>query len=149
MPMVNASSSFGFDTAFNIGGMIILIAIAIGILAILFTVSADISKYRRFKRILKMLSSSFSYCAYGMLTVAVVGVPLYMAYIGINYVGDNVETATEIGKWIGIGILAFAGFTLVGYCTKNRVWRRIWKYHKIETQYKENMKELPKNMEAK
>ena len=110
--MTNASVINGMDSVFNTGGMIILIAIAIGILAILFTVSADYSKYKRVKKILRSLSKMFSYCAYGMLTVAVVGVPLYMAYIGVNMVGDNPEGATELGKWIGIGALAFIGFSL-------------------------------------
>jgi len=139
---VNVTSSF--DTVYNIWTPFILIAISVAILGILFTVSTDISKYRRFKKLFKHLSKMFNYCAYGMLTVAVIGFPCYLAYIGINVVSENPGTMIEIGKWTGVIFGAFIGFTLVGYVTKNRIWKRIWKYHKIETQYKNNMKELPK-----
>ena len=82
-----------------------------------------------------------------MLTVAVVGFPVYLGYLGINVASENPETTLEVGKWIGIIVGCFVGFTIVGYCTKNRIWKRIWKFHKIETEYKENVKELPGMLE--
>ena len=140
----NATSGInGFDSITGVGGIIVLVAIAVGVLAILFTISADISKYRRFKNLLTSLSKTFSYCAFGMLTVAVIGVPVYLGYLGINQVGNNPEGAIIVGKWVGIIVGCFIGFTLVGYATKNRVWKRIYRFHKQEKQIQDNIKELP------
>ena len=52
----------------------------------------------------------------------------------------------EIVKWAGLILGSFVGFAIVGYVTKNRIWKKIWKYHKEEKSqdlYKEQMKELP------
>jgi len=143
MPKANTTMIGGGNTIFNMLGIVILIAIATGVMAILLNVSANIEKYHRFKRILKLLGKSFSYCAYGMLTVAIIGVPVFLGYNLLNAAVDNPEASLEVFKWIGIIAGAFVGFTLVGYATKNRIWKRIWKFHKEDQLYKDTMKELP------
>jgi len=145
---VNATQSLfnGSNTIFNIAIPIALIAIAVGMLAILLHVSSSIEKYRRFKKILKLLSKSFSYCAYGMLTVVVVGMPVVVGWQVLNMAKANPEGTFEIVKWAGLILGSFVGFAIVGYVTKNRIWKKIWKYHKEEKSqdlYKEQMKELP------
>ena len=143
---VNTTAGFNTMTGGGIIGIILLLAIAIGILAILLTVTSNIDKYRRFKKFFKLLAKSFSYCAYGMLTVAVIGFPVYLGYIGINMASENPESTIEVGKWIGIITGTLIAFGVVGYITKNRIWKRLFKYHKMEKNqrlYKEQMKELP------
>jgi len=143
--ILNATSSF-MNSGGSILGLVILMGIAFGVLAILFYVSSNIEKYKRFKKIFKIFYSCFSYCAYGLLTVAIIGVPVYLGYLGIIYAQDNPEGSLEFIKWTGIIIGGFIGFTFVGYCTKNRIWKKIFKYHKQEKDeknYKESMEELP------
>jgi len=150
MPKSNLTMISGENTVFSVLSIVAVLAIAIGIMAILFIVSSNIEKYRRFKRILKTLGKSFSYCAYGMLTVAIVGIPVFLGYNLLTVAADNPEASFEVFKWIGIFAGAFVGFTLVGYATKNRIWKRIFKYHKIEKEqkeYKENMEKLPLSVE--
>jgi len=145
VPMTNASVD-AFNSTYEIWTPFILILIAVSIIAVLTYVSSDLTKYRKIKNLLKYLSKTFSYCAYGMLTVAVIGFPLYFAYLGVNLAADNVEATGEVLKWAGIMAGCFIGFTLVGYITKERIWKRIFKYHNIEKQrqeYKENIKDLP------
>ena len=139
------------DTVTNIFLPLIMVGIGAGVLALLFFVSGNISKYRRAKKIFKFLYTCFSYCAYGMLTVAVVGIPCFVGWNLIQYAGNNPEGSVEFLKWSGIAIGAFIGFTLLGYATKNRIWKRIWKFHKLEKEnkeYKKNMDELPKTIQS-
>ena len=143
--IINATSSF-LDSGGSVFGLIILLGIALGVMSILFYISSNIEKYHKLKKLFRFLYSCFSYCAYGMLTIAIVGVPVYLGYIGLNYAQDNPEGLMEFVKWTGIILGGFIGFILVGYVTKNRVWKKILIYHKQEKEestYKKIMDELP------
>ena len=147
---VNATNSFynGGDTITNIFLPIILIAIATTTLAVLLHVSASIEKYRRFKRLFTYLAKTLSYAAYGSLTIVIIGIPIVGLYWVGTTVQSNPEGSIEILKWIGIMASGYIGLTLLGYATKNRIWKRIVKFRKIDKEYKNNIKELPKVLEV-
>jgi hypothetical protein len=128
--VTNATSSV--STVFNVLGTALLLGACIGILSLLFYVSGNIEKYRRFRKLFTSLYKMFSYAAYGLLTIAVVGLPLLGIYQLTQMVGNNPTGAIEAIKTIGIIVGAFVGVTLVGYVTKNRVWKRIFKFHSEE-----------------
>jgi len=138
-----------FDTINSIGGLfvpIITLAIALGVIYVLFMVSASIEKYRRFKKLFTSLAKVFGYAAYGSLTLVVVGVPCLAGYWLFTTASSNPEATINILKPVGIIFGLFLGVTLLGYATKNRIWKRIFKYHKEEKQLKiikENIKEMP------
>jgi hypothetical protein len=143
--IINATSSF-MDSGGSILGLVILFGIALGVMALLFFVSSNIEKYRRFKKLFRFLYGCFGYCAYGMLTVAVIGVPVYLGYVGFITASANPEGLIEFVKWTGIILGGFIGFVLVGYCTKNRVWKRIFKFHRVEKEnkiYRDNLRDMP------
>ena len=134
----NATSSIELgDTVTNILFPLLVVGIGVGIMALLFFVSGNISKYRRVKNLFHFLYKCFSYSAYGMLTVAVVGIPCFVGWNALQYVGNNPEGSLEFFKWVGIIVGALVGFGVVGYITKNRIWKRIFKYHRIESDAKQ------------
>lgn len=147
----NVTSSL--DTISGIGGLfipIIILGIAFGVIYVLFMVSASIEKYRRFKKLFTRLSKLFGYAAYGSLTLVVVGVPCLTGYWLFTAASSNPEATVNILKPVGIVFGLFLGVTILGYITKNRVWKRIFKYHKEEQQQKqikENIKEMPVGVE--
>ena len=134
---VNVTSSFSTgDTITNILFPLIVVGIGAGILSLLFFVSGSLAKYQRAKRIFHFLYRCFSYSAYGMLTVSVVAIPCFVGWNVLQYAGDNPEGSLEVLKWIGIAFGSLVGFGVVGYVTKNRVWKRIFEYHKMEVDKK-------------
>lgn len=136
--MTNATASIGpYSGPGGIFIFLVLMGVCVGILAILFYVTGNIEKYRRFKKTFTYLYKLFSYAAYGLLTVAIVGLPLLGVYQLSQMVGDNPSSAIEIAKNIGIVVGIFAGLALVGYATKNRVWKRLFKYHAEEKHQQE------------
>ena len=147
IPAANLTTNFASGT--NLLGIFIpiaLLGIALGIIVLLLNVSISIEKYRRFKRLFKFLAKTLGYVSYGTLTLVVIGIPCVLGYYGLNYASDNPGSLIETAKWVGIIAGVYIGLGLLGYATKNRIWKRIFKYHKIETEnkeYKENMKELP------
>lgn len=116
---------------------LILIGVTLIAITVLLNISADLKKYRRFMKLFKYLSKSFSYCAYGMLTVAIIGLPVFLAYNLVNVAAANPEGTGVFLKYVGIIIGAFIGFTCIGYLTKNRVWKNLSKFYKNEKQLKE------------
>ena len=141
MPISNVTST-GLDSVTSLFGTVILILIAFGIMSILFYISSDISKYRRIKKISVFFFKLFSFASYGLLTVVVIAIPLFFGWQLITYASDNPGNIIETGKWIGIifgGIFGFAG---IGYVTKNRIWKRIFEYHKINKQLSEKTSEI-------
>ncbi len=134
----------GGDAITNIFLCITMVAIALFATTILLHVSASIEKYRRYKRLFTYLAKTLSYAAYGSLTLVIIGIPI----VGLYWVGttaqSNPEGSIEILKWIGIIVGGYIGLALLGYATKNRIWKRIGKFRKIDKEYKDNIKELPK-----
>lgn len=149
---INATTSLATGT--NLLGIlipIILVGIAAGVIVLLLNISISIEKYRRFKRLFKFLAKTLGYVSYGTLTLAVIGIPCVLGYYGLSYAGDNPGSLIEVAKWTGIIAGGYAGLALLGYAAKNRIWKRIFKYHKIETEnkeYKDNLKEMPTKTEG-
>ena len=137
-----------FDTVSSVGGLFIpllVLGIAAGAIYVLFMMSASIEKYRRFKKLFTSLSKVFGYAAYGSLTVVVVGVPCLAGYWAFTTAASNPEGTINILKPMGIIVGLFIGVTMLGYATKNRIWKRIFKFHneeKLLKEVKENVKEL-------
>lgn len=150
MQYMPSNTTSNFNTINSVGGLfipIVTLGIALGAIYVLFMVSASIEKYRRFKKLFTSLSHIFSYAAYGSLTVIVVGVPCLVGYWVFNAASSNPGATVDIFKPVGIIFGLFIGVTLIGYVAKNRVWKRIFKYHKEEQllkDVKDNMLELPK-----
>lgn len=144
---VNATSAV--DTVGSIGPILVLIgvvAIATGVLASLSYIAGSLEKYRRFKRILSFFGKTLSYAAYGSLTVVIIAIPCLVGYWGLSVASENPSGSLELLKWIGILVGGYAGLTVLGYATKKRWWKRIFKYHKAEKDQKayiKNMEELP------
>lgn len=144
---MNATSSF--NTMTDIGPVFVLLgifAIAMGIMVSLSYVAGSLEKYRRFKRILSFFGKTLNYAAYGSLTVVIIAIPCLVGYWGLSVASENPSSSLEVLKWVGIIAGGYAGLTILGYATKNRWWKRIFKYHKAEKDqkaYVENMAELP------
>lgn len=136
-----------FDTSVNLFGPIFMIGIAVAIIAILLHISSSFVKYQRFKQLFKRLAKTFSYTAYGALTVVAVGIPCLIGYWGLSTAAANPETSFEALKWIGIIVGGYIGLTLLGYATKKRIWKRIFAFRRQEKMYKEIAQELPGNTE--
>ena len=134
---MNNATAYTTNTGGSVITIVVLMGVCVSILAILFYVSGNIEKYRRFKKTFTYLYKLFSYAAYGLLTVAVVGLPLLGVYQLSQMVSDNPGSAIEMAKNIGIIVGAFIGLSLVGYATKNRVWKRLFKYHAEEKHQQE------------
>ena len=128
----------GLDSVGNLLGIVILILIALGIMSILFYISSDISKYRRIKKISKFFFKLFSFAAYGLLTITVIIIPLFFGWQLISYASDNPGNVIETGKWIGIIIGGLFGMAGIGYVTRNRIWKRIFEYHRINKEIAES-----------
>jgi len=147
--MLKANSTAAIDaggTMSNILPVILMVGIAAAALTILLTASQSIEKYRRFKRMLNFLAKTLGYAAYGSLTIVIIGVPCLAGYWMFTTTAANPQGTIDILQPIGIIIGLFIGLALLGYATKNKIWTKIFKYHKEEKQQKqikENMKELP------
>jgi len=144
---MNASSAL--NTVGDVGPIIVLIgvvAIAMGVLASLSYIAGSLEKYRRFKRIFTFFSKTLSYAAYGSLTVVIIVIPCLVGYWGLSVASENPSGSFEFLKWVGIIVGGYVGLTVLGYVTKNKWWKRIFKYHRAEKNqkaYVENMAELP------
>jgi len=144
----NATSSF--DTISGVGNlftMLVVLGVATGMIYILLVMSSSIEKYRRLKKLFTSISKVFGYAAYGSLTLVVVGVPCLAGYWLFTTASSNPEGTIDILKPVGIIVGLFAGVSILGYFTKNRIWKNIFKYHHEEKMLKdaeENIKELPK-----
>ena len=139
--MSNCTSNF--NTGVNLIGPVFMIGITLGIITILLYVSSSFAKYQRFKKLFRNLAKTFSYAAYGALTIVVIGIPCLLGYLGLSVAADNPEGSFEMLKWIGIIVGGFIGLSLLGYATKNRIWKRVFSYHRQEREYKETAQELP------
>jgi len=132
LPKTNVSSigsNFGAGAG-NILIMFVILGVACaGIYLLLYTASS-LQRYKRFKKFFLWLGSTFKYAGYGTLTVVVIGTPVLFAYWGFNYAVDNAEFSIEIFKWIGIFAGIFIGLAILGYATKNKIWKKLFKYHR-------------------
>jgi len=143
-PKANASSvTGGFGSGGSVFTVILLALVCCCLIAVLLYISASIKKYRRFKALFKRFSKTFSYAGYGLLTVVIIGLPVYLAYTTYTVASENKEASWEVLKWVGYIFLAYIGLTLIGFATKKRIWKRIYKYHKTEKDYKEAFEQLP------
>jgi len=144
---MNASSAL--NTVGDVGPIIVLIgvvAIAMGVLASLSYIAGSLEKYRRFKKIFTFFGKTLSYAAYGSLTVVIIVIPCLVGYWGLSVASENPSGSLEFLKWVGLIVSGYVGLTVLGYVTKNKWWKRIFKYHRAEKNqkaYVENMAELP------
>jgi len=149
MSLMQMNATSAFNTMTDVGPIFVMIgvvAIAMGVLASLSYIAGSIEKYRRFKNILSFFAKTLSYAAYGSLTVVIIVVPCLVGYWGLSVASENPSGSLEILKWVGIIVGGYAGVTVLGYVTKNKWWKRIFKYHKAERDQKtyiENMTKLP------
>lgn len=135
------------DTISGLGGVLMLVVlggIAMGVFYVLLSAASSLDRYKRFKKVWRRIGFVFNYAAYGLLTVAVVGVPIYTGYMVFNIARDNVEATTEIVKDIGMILGVFIGLVMVGFVTKNRIWKKLFKYHRL---VKQEQKEIEKQNE--
>jgi len=123
--MNNATSSLGAGDITNIFGLLLIVAVAMVIVVVLINLAYSIDSFRRFKKILKFISSSIGYAVYGLLTFIVIGGPCVIAYYTFMIASENASGSLEILKWIGIIGGIYIVMTLVGYVTKKRIWKRI------------------------
>ena len=152
MSLMQVNATSALDTVSNVGPIIVMLgvfAIALGVIVGLCYISASLEKYRRFKNILTFFAKTLSYAAYGSLTVVIIAVPCLVGYWGLSVASENLGSTLELIKWVGIIVGGYAGLTVLGYVTKNKWWKRIFKYHKAEKAEKdqrtfiENTRKLP------
>jgi len=144
----NLTSGYGFDTANNLIGLLFILAISSGMLLLLTYVSSSFERFKRFTRLIKLIKSfgkTLNYAAYGGLTVVVIVAPVIMLYYGGSAAADNSEALIPVAKYAAIFIGIYAGLVIVGYISKNKIWRKIFNYRKRlqSEKYAENIKELP------
>jgi len=146
---VNLTTTATTDGAY-IMGVILIIAIMFIIISVLCSMARSYADYKRIKKFLLLIGPLFSYAGYGLLTIVVVGTPCLIGYILYQHASQNPgATSFFLSRllWVIIGFSALVG---IGYVTKERLWSRIFEYHKKsveETTYKENQKELPGALE--
>ena len=149
MQYMPSNTTASFDNIAGVGNlftMLVVLGVAAGAIYVLLIMSSSIEKYRRFKRLFTSISKVFGYAAYGSLTVAVVGVPCLAGYWLFTTASSNPTATVDILKPMGIILGLFAGVTILGYVTKNRIWKRIFKFHneeKMLKDVKDNIKDLP------
>jgi hypothetical protein len=149
MSLVQVNATSSFNTMTDIGPVFILLgvfAIAMGVMLSLSYVAGSLEKYRRFKRILSFFGKTLNYAAYGSLTVVIIAIPCLVGYWGLSVASENSSGSFELLKWVGIIGGGYVGLTILGYATKNKWWKRIFKYHKAEKDqktYVETMADLP------
>ena len=153
MQYMPSNVTSNFDTISGVGNlftMLVVLGIAAGAIYVLLIMSSSIDKYRRLKKLFTSVSKVFGYAAYGSLTLVVVGVPCLAGYWLFTTASSNPEATLDVLKPVGIISGLFIGVSVLGYLTKNRIWKRIFKFHAEEKQLKENrenMRELPGVME--
>ena len=125
----------GFDTATNLFGVLFLVVIGAIVCMALLYAAQSYEKFKKFKRIMrvfKFLYKSLNYFAYGSLTIIVVGGPAILGYYSLEYGVANSESIYPLLRIIGIGIGAYTLIALVGFATKKRIWKRLFKYREME-----------------
>jgi hypothetical protein len=130
---VNVTS--GFDTTTNLFGILFLVVIGAIICMALLYAAQSYEKFKKFKRIMsifKILYKSLNYFAYGSLTIIVIGGPAILGYYSLEYGVANSESIYPLLRIIGIGIGAYTIIALVGYATKKRIWKRLFKFREME-----------------
>jgi len=140
MQMVNATGQY-FDTGTNLFGIFAVVAIAIGIMAILLYASTSIEHFKKFKRIYRVLfylARMVYYFAFGALTIVVIGGPCILGYYAFQSASENAESIIPMLQTIGFYALIFIGVSVLGFIMQKKVWSKLFKYHKIE---KENKKQ--------
>ena len=129
---VNITS--GLNTTTNMLGVLFLIVVGALVCMALLYAAQSYEKFKKFKRIMRVfhvLYKSLNYFAYGSLTIIVVGGPAILGYYSLEYGVANSESIYPLLRIVGIGIGIYTLIALVGYVTKKRIWKRIFKFREM------------------
>lgn len=124
----------GMDNATNLFGVLFLVVVGALVCMALLYAAQSYEKFKKFKRIMmifKTLYKSLNYFAYGSLTIIVIGGPAILGYYSLEYGVANSESVYPLLRIVGIGIGAYTLIALVGYITKKRIWKRIFKFREM------------------
>jgi len=147
MPLNNVTSiSNTSGDIVSLLGILLAITIISVVLSALLTVSRSYHDYKRLKNIINIIIKLLDYTAYGLLTIVAIGAPCLLGYAVYQHAINNPGSTGNFLKNIGIVVLAILGTASLGYLTKERIWKRIFEFHKKsvqEKEYKQNLKQLP------
>jgi len=115
-----------------IGGLFLAILAIIAILVFLAYVASSQARYDNLGKILEFLVNSAYYFVFGLMAIAIVGVPGYLIYLLYNYAvldGHGGEILPYF-QWVGIIVAAFFGISVLGYIFKKKIFDKINEYRK-------------------
>jgi len=130
--MQNTTSSYesSSNTVYNIGGLFLAILAIIAIIVLLAYIASSQERYESLGKILEFLVNSAYYFVFGLLAIAIVGVPGYLIYLLYNYAvldGHGGELLPYF-QWVGIIVVAFFGISALGYVFKKKIFDKIYEY---------------------
>jgi len=141
MAIQNTTSAMSSsNTIYGLGGMIVMIAVIIGIIITLSYFASSQRNYNKLGKIAEFLIDSTYYFAFGLLALTIIVVPGYLMYLLYNYAvldgqgGSILETL----KWVGILVGAFFAISGIGYVFKKKI---VDKYLKIKKAHIESTKD--------
>jgi len=140
--MQNTTSAIGSssNTIYGVGGMIVMVAVILGItVGLAYFVSSE-RRYNKLGKIAEFLIDSIYYFAFGLLALTVIVVPGYLVYLLYNYaiLDGQAGNVLETLKWVGILVGAFFAISGIGYIFKKKI---VDKYLKIKKAHIESRKE--------
>ena len=140
-----SNTTSGGNSVRNIGGMFVIIIVAVAILLTLGYFASSVERYKTLGKAVDFLITSAYYFAYGLLAIAVVAIPSYLVYLLYNYMvldGHAIDIIPTL-QLTGIIIIAFFVIAGIGYIFKKKIIDKFMKI-KQEIEYEENIEELPK-----
>lgn len=140
---MNTNTVYGIVPLFLLlGAFVLIIGLSVWYVS---TPERYFTANKHIEKIIKFLSTTITYFAYGLFCYAIFGtvaVLLYLSYRLLLFAGET-GAGIEIGKWIAV-IIGFYFLTAgVGYVFKRYFWDK-YKERKLEKQCKENLEDLPK-----
>jgi len=139
--MQNLTASLDSSSSiYGLGGMIVMIAVILGIIVGLAYFVSSEKRYNKLGKVAEFLIDSIYYFAFGLLAITIIVVPGYLIYLLYNYAildgqgGSILETL----KWVGILVGAFFAISGIGYIFKKKI---VDKYLKIKNTHIESKKD--------
>jgi hypothetical protein len=113
-------------------GLITLFGLMAIILSVLIIGLSGIKGFKRVKRLLLWFAKTIRYFGYGILTIAYLGIPIYLIYLLEQ---QAVEGNYVPIKWVGYVVGGYAVICLIGFIAK-KVVDRFKKLNKITNKNK-------------
>ena len=138
MPLNNVTSiASPSGTIVEILGMTLIILIATVIISVLISVTRGYNYYKKYTKIINFIIKLLDYSIYGLLTIIVIGAPCVIGWAIYQHAINNPGSTGNFLKIVGISVALFTSLTTIGYLTKERIWKRLFKYHNQSVKEKE------------